>query len=298
MSRGWPEAIRRRNAAEALRLYARLLVEHERVRRLHGGPPPTAATRCRASPPAWRSLHDLAFFRAAGRRVAPLNAFCSRFPDAAVVPESVPCAAYLEALRTALELAGDAIVQNGGEPPWGAGEPRAPESAEAFEAICRELRDRDADASERGSLAAILDDADLRPEPPAALRVIFDAAEYVLVIGGVAIALPEGQERDFLRALVSASKAGQVTPVEEHGRVWKGAVDRLRERIRKVTGRPLLREVVLPAKGRTGGYRLNPNVEVRFASEVGLRFLSEEALDALAHRVRGRSRRAGRRQED
>ena len=38
-------------------------------------------------------------------------------------------------------------------------EPRAPESAAAFDAICRNLRDRDADASELGSLAAILDSA-------------------------------------------------------------------------------------------------------------------------------------------
>jgi len=40
VSRQWPEAIRRRKAAEALRLYARLLVEYERVRRLRGGGSP------------------------------------------------------------------------------------------------------------------------------------------------------------------------------------------------------------------------------------------------------------------
>jgi len=209
-----------------------------------------------------------------------------------MVPERVYCAGYLEALRIAVELAGDAIVQNGGEPPWGTGEARAPESAQAFDAVCRELRDRDADAAEFGSLAAILDAADLPAVPPAAHRVIFDAGEYVLAIDGVAIALPEGQERDFFRSLVTASKVGRVTPVVEHGRVWKSAVDRLRDRIRRSTGKSLLREVVLPAKGRTGGYRLNPNVEIRFASEVGVRFMSEEALDGIAHPVRGRSRKA------
>ena len=56
MSRQWPEALRRRKVAEALRVYAQLLVEYERVRLLAlradatGGPP--------AAPPAKaRSVH-------------------------------------------------------------------------------------------------------------------------------------------------------------------------------------------------------------------------------------------------
>ncbi len=298
MSGRLPEGIRRRKAEEALRAYARLLVEHERVRRLRGGASPSAAARCQPSPRAWGPLRDVAFFQAAGKRSAPLRGFCSLFPDADSAPERVPCGPYLAALRVALELAGDGVVQHGGEPPWGKGQPRAPESAEAFEAICRRLRDRDADADEFGSLAAILDSAAPRPEAPAPPRVVFDAADYTLVIGEVAISVPEGQERDFLRALVTASKLGRVTPVEEQGRVWKGAVDRLRERIRRATGRPLMGAVVLTARGRTGGYRLNPNVEIRSASEVGLSFLSEEALDAIAHPVRGRSRQARRDEDD
>jgi len=60
VSRQWPEA---------LRLYARLLVEYERVRRLGGGA--SAAKRCRPSPPVWRPLHDVASLRGMGRRVAP-----------------------------------------------------------------------------------------------------------------------------------------------------------------------------------------------------------------------------------
>jgi hypothetical protein len=289
VSREWPEPIRRRKVADALRLYARLLVEHERVRRLGRGKSPSAAARCRPAAPAWGPLHEVAFFRAEGRRVAPLSRFCSRFPEADVVPKSVPRGPYLEALRVGVELAGDAIVQHGGEPPWGAGEPRAPDSPEAFDAICRELRDRDAHPSARGSLAAILDAADLRPVRPAAPRVLFDAAEYVLAIGGVAIALPEGQERDFFRALVAASKVGRVVPLEEHERVWKGAVDRLRKRIQKATGRSLLRHVVVSARRPVCGYRLNPNVELRYASEPGLRFVRDlDALDPRAPRRRPR----------
>ncbi|MBM4041214.1 MAG: hypothetical protein FJ290_22150 [Planctomycetes bacterium] len=291
------EGIRRRKEGEALRVYAQLLVEHERVRRLRGGASPSAAAACKPSPRAWRPLHDVAFFQAAGERSVPLREFCSRFPRGDAAPGRVPCGPYLAALRVALELAGDGVVQHGGEAPWGKGQPRAPESAEAFDAICRNLRDRDADADEFGSLAAILDSVAPRPAAPAGPRVVLDAAEYTLVIGETAMSVPEGQERDFLRALVTASKLGRVTPVEEHGRVWKGAVDRLRKRIRRATGRPLLGAVVLTARGRTGGYRLNPNVEIRAASEVGVSFLPEEALDALAHPVRGRSR-SGRRDED
>ena len=289
MSGRWPEGLRRRKVGEALRLYARLLVEHQRVRRLHRGAPPGAAARGRPGAAAWRPLHDVAFFQATGRRAAPLREFCARFPDSEVVPESVPSRAYLAALAVAVELAGDGVVQHGGEPPWGAGEPRAPESPEAFDAICRELRDRDSDAAELGSLAAILDAADLPPAAPPRTRVVFDAGEYVLTIGGVAIALPEGQERDLLRALVTASRLGQVMPLEDHGRVWKGAVDRLRKRIQKATGRPWLREVVLSARRPVCGYRLNPNVTVRYASEPGLHFVGD--LDDLARRADGRARR-------
>jgi hypothetical protein len=54
MSRQWPEAIRKRKVAEALRLYARLLVEHERVRRLRGGTSGAAARWCRPAPQVWR----------------------------------------------------------------------------------------------------------------------------------------------------------------------------------------------------------------------------------------------------
>lgn len=282
-----PEALRRRKEGEALRLYARLLVEHERVRRLAAARPD--ARWCRPGGGAWRALHDVAFFRAGGRRSAPLRAFCARFPDAAGLPaERVPRADYLAAVAAALELAGDDIVQSGGQPPWGEGKRRDPQSAQAFEAICRRLRDRDADAAELGSLAAILDGAEPPPTPRTAPRVVFDAAEYVLRIGDTAIALPEGQERDFFRALVAESKLGRVTPVEEHGRVWKGAVDTLRRRIKAATGRPLLAHVVLSARRPVCGYRLNPNVEVRYASEASRHFVSDEELEALAARAAGR----------
>lgn len=232
----------------------------------------------------------MAFFQATGSHPAPLRRFCARFPDADVVPQAVPREPYLAALRVAVELAADGVVQQGGEALWGAGQPRAPESAEAFEALCRRLRDRDADAAELGSLAGILDAASLPEAPAEPVRVVFHASDYTLAIGGTAVAVPEGQERDFLRELVVSSKLGRVTPVEEHGRVWKGAVDSLRRRIRRATGRALLGQVVITAKGPVGGYRLNPNVEIRGASEPGLRFVPGEALDALAHPLGRRSR--------
>jgi len=296
MSRRWPDAIRRRKVAEALRLYARLLVEHERVRRLRGGKGLRAAGWCQPAPQVWRPLHEVALFQAMGSQTALLSLFCSRYPDGEV-PARVPCPEYLAALRIAIELAGDAIVQNGGEPPWGTGEARAPESAETFDVICCDLRDRDSDADELGSLAAILDSADLPPVPAAAHRVVFDAGEYVLAIDGVAIALPEGQERDFFRSLIAASKVGRVMPVEEHGKIWKGAVDRIRKRIQKATGRSLLREVLISAKRPVCGYRLNPNVEIRFASEAGLRFMPTEIMGALAHPARDGRRHPPREEE-
>lgn len=292
MSQPWPDALRRRKLGEALHVYARLLVEHERVRRLRAGNQP--AKHCVPGAAAWRPLHDVAVFQAAGHRVAPLTIFCGRFPDADGPQEDVPCAEYLAVLHLAMELAGDGIVQHGGEPPWGAGQPRAPESPETFDAVCRALRDCDADASGLGSLAAVLDAADLRPVPPPDERVVFDAAEYVLVIGDVPIAVPEGRERDFLRSLVAATKIGRIVPVEEHGRRWKGAVDALRRRIRRATGKPQLRLVVLAATGAVGGYRLHPDVEIRFATDVSLRFLPPDQLDAIAHPVRGRSKKPSR----
>jgi hypothetical protein len=290
----WPESLRRRQEAEALRLYARLLVEHERVRRRYGGSAPTSASKCRPAAAAWSPLREVAMFQAAGRRAAALAEFCGRFPKGEEAPARVPAADYLAALRLAVELAGDGVVRSGGEPPWGKGRPRAPESAEAFDALCRELRDRDTGG---GSLAGILDAADLPPAAPAGPRVLFDAAEYVLVIGETAIALPEGQERDFFRALVTASKVGRVTPVEAHGKVWKGAVDCLRRRIRKATGRSCLGLVVVSARRPVCGYRLHPNVELRYASEVGLRFRSSETLERLAART-DRRRAGSRRDED
>ncbi len=94
MSGRWPEGIRRRKEGEALRVYARLLVEHERVRRLRGGAAPSAAAACKPSPRVWRPLHDVAFFQAAGERSAPLRDFCSRFPrgDEKVAQASCLCA--------------------------------------------------------------------------------------------------------------------------------------------------------------------------------------------------------------
>jgi hypothetical protein len=212
----------------------------------------------------------------------------------------VPAAAYLGALRAALELAADGIVRNGGEAPWGKRQPRAPRSTEAFEAVCQELRDSDSDADEFGSLAAILDGAEALPpaaEAGAACRVAFDVPGKVLEVDGWRIALPEGMEYAFLRALVARREAGEVTPGIEGRHNWKNAVDQLRDRIRKATGRGLLGQVVVTAKGPAGGYRLHPGVEVLHDREVRWMPLDEAALEGAGRRTRrkpkGRDLREG-----
>jgi hypothetical protein len=174
--------------------------------------------------------------------------------------------AYGKALAAALDAVGDVIVESGIAAPWGAGQPRAPRSEEAFEAVCRRLRDGDEAGSGFGSLAVILDSVPLPPVSRAerlTTRVTYDLAHHVLKIGGTRIFLPEGRERDFLRVLVERRDWDELTPPVEHGIVWKNAIDQLRARIRRATGQSLLGEVILAAKGRTGAYRLNPKVRVQ-----------------------------------
>jgi hypothetical protein len=262
----WPEGSREALEA-ARRLYARVLVEHERVRQ--AGP-----RAVRPSAPLWKPLHDLALFHGLRRRRAPLTHFCADFRDAEEVPRSVPADAYRAALRVALDLAADQLVRLGGGTPWGRGRRRAPESAEDFEALCRALRDAD----ESGAIAGILDEA----EPPARgtaaglPRVVFYVPGKLLVIGDTRIALPEGREYEFLRTLATRRKAGEVTPTEEHGVAWKTAVDQLRDRIRKATGERLLRAVVLSAKA--------PD------REAWLQTFSPEVLERLGRTSRRRPR--------
>ena len=252
---------------EARRLYARAVVEHERLRRAE-------APSVQPSPPLWKPLHDLAFFHGMGRRREPLTRFCADFPDGEMVPPSVPTAAYRAALRVVVDLAADQLVRQGGGTPWGRGHPRLPESADAFEALCRALRDAD----ESGAVAHILDDVDLRQPPPAAgaPRIVFDAAASVLTIGDVTIPLPEGQEYDLLRTLATRREEGRITPLDEPGVMWKNAVDQLRRRIRQATGRNWLGSIVLRATAPVGGYRLAPDVVV-----VGTRQVSTHSLDLI-----------------
>ena len=265
MDSRWPGATRR-GLEEARRLYARAVVEHELVRRAGARP-------VQPSAPLWRPLHELAMFHGSGRRRAPLAHFCGDFPDAEMVPRSVPTAAYRAALRVAVDLAADMLLRRGGGTPWGRGRRRAPESADAFEALCRALRDAD----ETGAVAAILDEIDLRqPTPaPAAPRIVFDAAASVLTIGDVAIPLPEGHEYDLLRTLATRREEGRITPPDEPGVMWKNAVDQLRKRIRKATGRNWLGSIVLRATAPVGGYRLAPDVEV-----IGTRQVRAQSLDS------------------
>jgi len=286
---------RERQGAEALRRYAALLAEHERVRRLLEEAQADPDARVAPSGAAWKPLRDVAFLHGMGPRAEALQGFCSEFvapvgprerraagaPAAEGTlkqelergtpergeepPETVPMRAYGKALAAALEVVGDAVVKSGVEAPWGAGQPRAPRSEEAFEAICRRLRDGDEAGGGFGSLAVILDSV---PLPPVSrverltTRVTYDLAHSLLKIGETRIFLPEGREREFLRVLVERRCWDKLTPPVEHDIVWVNAVNQLRKRIRAATGRNLLREVVLPATAPVGAYRLNPKVRV------------------------------------
>jgi len=307
MAERWPEGIRRRMGAEALRRYAALLAEHERIRRLVEESAADPEAMVAPSGAAWKPLREVAFFQGMEQRAAALRAFCSEFvvpvepraggdtaPEEAGLaageeegegkrqrakgkgqkeesrgpeepPRAVPMRAYREALAAAVDLAGDEIVASGAEVPWGAGQPRAPRSAEAFEAICRRLRDGDTGEHGLPSLGAVLDSVVLPPVSRVerlAARVIYNLAQNVLKVGRTRIFLPEGRERDFLRVLAERRDSDKLTPPVEHGIVWANAVDQLRRRIRRYTGQNLLREVVLPATAPVGAYRLNPKVRV------------------------------------
>jgi hypothetical protein len=288
MARQWPGATRR-GLEQARRLYARAVVEHERVRR-------TKTRSVQPSAPLWKPLHDLAFFHGMARRREPLTGFCADFPDAQTVPRAVPTAAYRAALRVAVDLAADQLVRRGGGTPWGRGRPRVPGSREDFEALCRALRDADPS----GAVAHILDEADLRkpPAPARAPRIVFDAAASVLVLGDVTIPLPEGQEYDLLRTLASRRDENRITPLDEPGVRWKNAVDQLRRRIRKATGRNLLGAVVLRATAPVGGYRLAPGVEVTGTRQVHEQRLDFADLDDLGPASRRKPRGRHLRGED
>ena len=280
MSDGSMALLRQRRVSEGLRLYARLLIEHERVRRLAG----SGARTCLPHPLAFAAVRHVAFFQGSDRRAAPLHSFCSGYVDRKDAPPSVDVQPYLAALAAGLDLAGDGIVIGGAEPPWGAANPRAPQTVEDFEAVVRRLRDLDGLTDRPGELTAILA-ADFPPMPPAepeAVKVVYDAATFVLDFDGIRVPLPEGRERDLLRALLDDARVGRVLPVIEHAHDWKPAVDSLRRRIRRATGQMLLHAVVLSAKGPVGGYRLNPNLQVIGGREAGLAFVDPEHLKTLA----------------
>jgi hypothetical protein len=79
MGERWPEAIRRRKGAEALRRYAALLAEHERVRRLVEESAADPEATVAPSGAAWKPLREVALFQGADQRAAALRAFCSEF---------------------------------------------------------------------------------------------------------------------------------------------------------------------------------------------------------------------------
>ena len=164
------------------------------------------------------------------------------------------------------DVVADVLVAHKAELPWGRGKRRAPRKREDFDAACRFLRDRDTD-DDLESLSAILDSVELAPLPPQkplpVHRVTFFRGRQVLSVDGVRMALPMGRELAFLTLLAERRWRGEVTPRFEHEIDWKNAVDQLRKRIRRATGRSLLRAVVLTALPPVGGYRLTPGVRVR-----------------------------------
>lgn len=274
MSKQWP-ARSGEGRESARRMFARALVEYERVR-------VSRAETVMPDAALWGPLHELAMFHGMGPRRAALSGFCAEHADTATVPESVPRAAYRGALRVAVRLAGDALVRAGVKTPWGRGKERVPKSTVAFKRMARVLRDDD----ESGAVARILDDAECEreAEPMGPPRVVFDVPGRLLVLGGVRIALPEGREYRFLRTLATRRKGSELTPTEEHGVRWKPAADHLRRRIRKATGQNLLRFVVLPATAPVGGYRLAPDVEVVGDREVKLQTFTDTALESMEQR--------------
>ena len=179
---------------------------------------------------------------------------------------AVPWMAWREALRAGIDVVADVLVAHKAELPWGRGKRRAPRKREDFDAVCRFLRDRDTD-EDLESLSAILDSVELAPLPPQkplpVHRVTFFRGRQVLSVDGVRMALPMGRELAFLTLLAERRWRGEVTPRFEHEIDWKNAVDQLRKRIRRATGRSLLRAVVLTALPPVGGYRLTPGVRVR-----------------------------------
>jgi len=184
----------------------------------------------------------------------------------AAVPQCVPCEAWKKALEAGIDLVADVLVAHGAERPWTFGKHRAPRNRDAFESICRFLRDLPAE-EDLPSLAEILDSVEVPPLPPRrpgpVHRVTFYRGRQVLSIDGVRMALPMGRELAFLCLLAERRERAEVTPRWEHDADWKGAVVQLRRRIRKATGHDLFPAVVLTARGRTGGYRLAPGVRVR-----------------------------------
>jgi len=158
------------------------------------------------------------------------------------------------------------LVAHGAALPWGRGKPRVPRKRDDFDAVCRSLRDLSLD-DDGPRLAEILDSVEVPPlpesEPRPDHRVTFYRGRQTLSIDGVCMALPMGPELALLTILWERRRRGEVTPRCEHDVDWKGAVDSLRRRIRKATGRNLLGAVVLTARGPTGGYRLAPWARVR-----------------------------------
>lgn len=262
---------KRATAAQAYRAYATLVAEHERLRRRRWGLKPDAAWE--PSPGAWHTLCFLAEVHDPSQRAARVLrgtlADLAGPPASGSVQSAIPSLswkAWRKALRAGISLVADVLVLHGAALPWGRGKPRVPRRRDDFDATCRFLRDLSL-ADDGPPLAEILDAVDVPPlpeaEPRSDHRVIFYRGRQALSIDGVCMSLPMGRELAFLTILWERRRTGEVTPVVEHEANWKGAVDQLRARIRRATGRNLLRAVVLPATGPAGGYRLAPGVRVR-----------------------------------
>ena len=179
----------------------------------------------------------------------------------------VPVGAWRDAVAAGIDLVAGVLLAHRAELPWAGAGRRVPRGRKEFDPVCEFLCDRVPREEGRPSFDEILEAAKLTPMPPRHRRpehrVTFYRERHVLSVDGVAMEVPFGRESTFLELLVERREQGKVTPRWEHAIDWKGAVDRLRRRIRKATGQNLLRAVVLPALPPVGGYRLAPGVRVR-----------------------------------
>jgi len=111
---------------------------------------------------------------------------------------------------------------------------------------------------QQGWTIETLDKKDETEEP--SIYIELDLAERKLIIGADQYMISSEKVWDFLKELATKKKSGRLTSRLE----WKNQVDMLRRQIKKDN----LRKVI---KFTNGGYLLQPYVEVKYGSQIGIR---------------------------